>query len=515
MLMILSICLISLSLPIGLCEITNSAMSIAGMKELVDLEGFFISEMESYTAALKNKIDMMESLLQEVQSKREISRRNPEEFVSHPLNAFSLIRRLHEDWTQAELLMLNEVGLEHLQAIEIGLDEAHSTDNDLDDAIAGIIALQQFYNLQPSDIANGLLMGKQYNSSLTTLNCQALANACMNFNYDKYALNWFKAAVEHYNDDRDGQVYREVFDFRLPDLYINYTSALVTKGFRKAAWKVLQDVADLDATLWLLRKDIYEVGKIDVPDPTFITSPWFDVTGCLSVWQTSQHLSCHYEQNTSEFLRIAPLKVETLSLKPHIVLYHDVIYDSEISKVKNISLPSLKSPLRIIDAVDYNLKLAQIREDHQSPLSLRIKDMTGEDVKEDTDFQIDNYGICGFRNFHTDNIEMQDQTAELGDRLTSIMFFMNDVVQGGAFAFPNLNLTIWPQKGSALVWRNLDHRMQPNKDLLHVSCPVVVGSKWTLMKWLHERPQMFSRPCTTGRKFKSHDESMKLKALNK
>lgn len=102
------------------------------------------------------------SLLQEVQSKREISRRNPEEFVAHPLNAFSLIRRLHEDWTQAELLMLNQVGLEHLQAIETGLDEAQPSDNDLNDAIGGIISLQQFYNLQPSDIANGLLMGQQY-----------------------------------------------------------------------------------------------------------------------------------------------------------------------------------------------------------------------------------------------------------------------------------------------------------------------------------------------------------------
>lgn len=102
------------------------------------------------------------SLLQEVQSKREISRRNPEEFVAHPLNAFSLIRRLHEDWTQAELLMLNQVGLEHLQAIETGLDKAQPSDNDLNDAIGGIISLQQFYNLQPSDIANGLLMGQQY-----------------------------------------------------------------------------------------------------------------------------------------------------------------------------------------------------------------------------------------------------------------------------------------------------------------------------------------------------------------
>ncbi|XP_002094894.3 prolyl 4-hydroxylase subunit alpha-1 [Drosophila yakuba] len=496
MLMILSICLTSLGLPGGLSEMTiDSAKSIAGMKWLVDMEGFFISEMESYTAALKNKIDEIESFLQEVQSKREISRRNPEEFVAHPLNAFSLIRRLHEDWTQIELLMLNQPGLENLESIENGLDVAQPTDEDLNDAINGIISLQEFYNLQPSDIAKGLLMGQQYNASLTTLNCMALANACQSYNFDKYALKWYKTAVELYDDDRDGLIYREVFGFSLSDLYKNYTSVLIRKGFRKTAFNLLRDVADLDANLWTLRKDVYEMGKIDVPDPTFTKSTWFDVTGCLRVSHTRKNLSCHYEKHTSDLLRIAPLKVETLSLKPHIVLYHDVIYDSEISKVKNISLPSLKSPLRILHAEDHNLKLAKISEDYHSPLNLRIKDMTGEDVKEDTDFQIDNYGICGFRYYHTDNLESQDQTAELGDRLTSIMFFMNDVAQGGAFVFLHLNLTIWPQKGSALVWRNLDHRMQPNEDLLHASCPVIVGSKWTLTKWLHERPQMFSRPC--------------------
>ncbi|XP_043649574.1 prolyl 4-hydroxylase subunit alpha-1 [Drosophila teissieri] len=495
MFMFLSICLTSLALSEGLSEMTiDSAMSIAGMKVLVDWEGFFISEMESYTAALKNKIDIIESFLQEVQSKREISRRNPEEFVAHPLNAFSLIRRLHEDWTQVELVMLNQVGLANLQSIENGLDVAQPTDKDLNDAINGIISLQEFYNLQPDEIANGVLMGQQYNASLTTLNCMAMANACESFDFDNYALKWYKSAVEHYNDDRDGRVYREVFGFSLFDLYKNYTSVLISNGFRKTALNLLRDVSDLDANLWSIRKDVYEMGKIDVPDPTFPIPPWFDVTGCLRVSRTRQHHSCHYEKSTSDFLRIAPLKVETLSLKPHIVLYHDVIYDSEISKVQNISLPSLKSPLRILHAEDHNLKLAKIREDYHSPLNLRIKDMTGEDVKEDTDFQIDNYGICGFRYYHTDNLESQDQTVELGDRLTSIMFFMNDVAQGGAFVFPNLNLTIWPQKGSALVWRNLDHRMQPN-DLLHRSCPVIVGSKWTLTKWLHERPQMFSRPC--------------------
>ncbi|KAH8368643.1 hypothetical protein KR084_002866 [Drosophila pseudotakahashii] len=496
MFIMLLVCLNIVALPGGLFDmITDPAMSVVGMKGLVDMEGLFISELGNYARALKEKIDTIESFLQDVQSKRDISSKNPEEFVAHPLNAFSLIRRMHEDWTHIELFMSERVGLNHLQAIEKGLDEAQPTDKDLNDAINGILLLNRFYNLQPVDIAKGLLMGQQYNAHLTTLNCQALAKANLNYNYDRDALNWYETAVGQYDDDRDGQVYREVFDFKLPDLYINYTSTLVIKGFRKAAFNILRNVSDLDARLWLLQKEVYEVGKIDVPDPTFLVEPWIDHDGCQGLGESRKYFSCHYEKGTSDFLRIAPLKVEILSVDPHIVIYHDVIYEREIFRVKNVSLPSLKSPSRYLNGDDYNIQFARVHEELESPLNRRIKDMTGEDVKEDKDFVISNYGICGFRDYHVDNLEVQDQTAELGDRLTSMVFFMSNVSQGGAISFPGLNVTVWPQKGSALVWRNLNHSMQPIEDLLHLSCPVIVGSKWTLVKWLHEKPQMFFRPC--------------------
>ncbi|XP_016926994.4 prolyl 4-hydroxylase subunit alpha-2 [Drosophila suzukii] len=494
--LMLLICLNLLAIPGGHFEMsTDPAKSIVGMKGLVDMEGFFISELTNYAKALKDKIDTIESFLQDVQSKRDISRRNPKEFVAHPLNAFSLIRRMHEDWTHLELYMSEQVGMSYLQAIKNGLDEAQPTDKDLRDAIGGIISLHRFYNLQPVDIAKGLLMGKQYNAHLTTLNCQTLALACLNSNFDRDALNWYKTAVEQYDKDRDGHVYSEVFEFKLRDLYINYTSTLVVKGFRKAALDILRNVSDLDATLWLLQKDVYEIGKIDVPDPTFIVERGIDHNGCQGFRKTKKYFSSHYERWTSDFLRIAPLKVEILSLDPHIVIYHDVIYDKEISRVKIISLHSLKSTPQYLHGDDFNVKFSKVPEEQESPLNRRIRDMTGENVMEDTDFMINNFGICGFRGYHTDNLEVQDQTAELGDRLTSIIFFLSDVVQGGAISFPNLHLSVWPQKGSALVWQNLDQSMHPNEDLLHFSCPVIVGSKWTLVKWLHEKPQMFFKPC--------------------
>ncbi|XP_017072030.1 prolyl 4-hydroxylase subunit alpha-1 [Drosophila eugracilis] len=495
MFLIFSLSLTLLSLPMGFYgQTTDPAMSITGMKGLVDMEGFLIGELTNFAKALKSKILKIESFLQDVQSKREISRKNPEEFVAHPLNGFSLIRRLHEDWTQMEFSMSERVGLDHIQAIQKGLEEGKPTDKDLNDAIGGMLLLERFYNIQPVDIAKGLFMGHKYNTTLTPLNCLVLANAFMNFNIERVALNWHQTAIATYDEDRDGQVYREVFDFKLSDLYENYTSALVLKGSYKEALKILRNVSDLDPKLWILQRKVYEMSKLGDENRKYIGS-WVDRSGCQAQWAIRKYFSCHYERGTSDFLRIAPLKVEVLSVEPEIVIYHDVIYDGEISRIKNISLPSLKATPRYINRDDYNIKLANFHEDYQSPLNRRIMDMTGEDVKEDTDFLVNSYGICGFRDYHTDNINFPDQTAELGDRLTSITFFISDVALGGAIVFNNLNLTIRPQKGSAVVWKNLNNEMQPNEDLWHLSCPVVVGSKWTLVKWLHERPHMFSTPC--------------------
>ncbi|XP_017111744.1 prolyl 4-hydroxylase subunit alpha-1 [Drosophila elegans] len=496
MCLILKICLVSLILPGALFEIlTDQAMSIAGMKSLVDMEGLFISELTNYANALKDKIDTIESFLQNVQSKREISRKNPQKFVAHPLNGFSLIRRLHEDWTNTELLMSKQVGLSNLEAIKKGLDEAQPTEQDLDDAIRGVFSLHRFYNLQPVDIANGVLGGQKYNAKMSTLDCQVLANSLVNSNRERIALDWYKTAVDHYDEERDGQVYREVFNFTLADLYTNYTETLVAKGFISAALNILRNVSDLDADLWSLHRKIYEYAKADIPDTFFVTEPWVGHIGCQGLWERRKYFSCFYESGRTAFLRIAPLKVEILSLDPYIAIYHDVIYDSEISRMKNISLPLLNGPLRFIYSDDYNLKFAKLNEEHQSALNQRVTDITGENEKGNSDFMIYNYGICGFRDSHVDNLELEDQTAELGDRLTSIMFFLSDVAQGGATVFPYANITIWPQKGSAVVWRNLNHAMQPNEDTFHMSCPVIVGSKWTLVKWLHQNPQMFSRPC--------------------
>ena len=47
------------------------------------------------------------------------------------------------------------------------------------------------------------------------------------------------------------------------------------------------------------------------------------------------NLKCRYNQENSAFLKIAPLKEEELYDDPKILLYRDVLYDSEIEKLKS------------------------------------------------------------------------------------------------------------------------------------------------------------------------------------
>ena len=112
--------------------------------------------------------------------------------------------------------------------------------------------------------------------------------------------------------------------------------------------------------------------------------------------------------------------------------------------------------------------------------------------------------------------------AERGDRLVTIMAYLEDVKAGGATAFANIGITIPVKKGDAAFWVNmrtsgyvdrylkleLIHSREhfSNVYLLyltfrlthHGGCPVLVGSKWITNKWVGYLDQWNSWPCSRG-----------------
>ncbi|MDE2626377.1 MAG: 2OG-Fe(II) oxygenase [Burkholderiales bacterium] len=71
-----------------------------------------------------------------------------------------------------------------------------------------------------------------------------------------------------------------------------------------------------------------------------------------------------------------------------------------------------------------------------------------------------------------------------GQRVASLVCYLNTPTQGGATVFPDVQLEVAPVKGNA-VFFSYD-RPHPVTRTLHGGAPVIEGEKWVATKWLRE-----------------------------
>jgi prolyl 4-hydroxylase len=71
-----------------------------------------------------------------------------------------------------------------------------------------------------------------------------------------------------------------------------------------------------------------------------------------------------------------------------------------------------------------------------------------------------------------------------GQRVATLVMYLNDPLVGGGTTFPDVQLEVAPVKGNA-VFFSYD-RAHPVSRTLHGGAPVVQGEKWVATKWLRE-----------------------------
>jgi prolyl 4-hydroxylase len=71
-----------------------------------------------------------------------------------------------------------------------------------------------------------------------------------------------------------------------------------------------------------------------------------------------------------------------------------------------------------------------------------------------------------------------------GQRVASLVCYLNTPAQGGATVFPDVQLDVAPVRGNA-VFFSYD-RAHPSTKTLHGGAPVIEGEKWVATKWLRE-----------------------------
>lgn len=78
---------------------------------------------------------------------------------------------------------------------------------------------------------------------------------------------------------------------------------------------------------------------------------------------------------------------------------------------------------------------------------------------------------------------------ERGQRIATVVMYLNDVSAGGATVFTQLGLTIPARRGCALFFSNIDEQGEPDPRVQHSGAPVEAGHKFIVTRWFNDQPQ--------------------------
>lgn len=519
------------------CVSSEVYTALADMEELLQTEAVLINTLQGYLTAQERKLDLLRRFAEDYQKQHDDSNSDVQAYLANPINAYLLVKRLTTDWKQVEALMSSNVGEDFIANITLFRDELKfPTDEDLNGAAVALTRLQDTYKLDTSSLARGELNGIQYSTELTAGDCFELGRQAYNNGDYYHTVLWMQEA-----DSRLGREVNEttkksdILEYLAFSTYMqgntplalqltnellhiipSHQRALGNKAYYEDAIEKIvvdkrkgEDEADVENTPSerltvaesvkrpideLPERELYEMlcrGEFTVPAS-----------------ETSK-LKCMYVNNNNPYLFIAPFKVEEAFLKPRIVIFHEIMYDNEISTIKKLAQPRFKRATvqnyktGELETAQYRIsKSAWLKENehkHISNVCQRVADMTGLTVETAEELQVVNYGIGGHYEPHFDFARKEETNAfkslGTGNRIATVLFYMSDVAQGGATVFPHLKTALWPKKGTAAFWYNLYPSGQGDFLTRHAACPVLAGSKWVSNKWLHELGQEFRRPC--------------------
>ena len=202
----------------------------------------------------------------------------------------------------------------------------------------------------------------------------------------------------------------------------------------------------------------------------------------------------------TEFPKKIADNVTLFSSDPIIYVVDDFISEDECQEFINCSKGKLQ-PATVV-GLDNEQKLKDRTnefawlEHHANEsiheVSKRLSILVQMPIRNAEMFQVVHYESGTEYKPHFDSF---DQSTELGkkywepggQRMITALIYLNDVADGGATYFPELNISINPKKGNVLVFHNtISETTNINPRSLHAGMPVSSGEKWAANLWFRE-----------------------------
>ncbi|XP_070143034.1 prolyl 4-hydroxylase subunit alpha-1 [Drosophila kikkawai] len=496
--------------------------SVDRMQDLAQVEQELLNATRLYLEQQQQQLELYIRYVEQIKEEHEwaMEQAHLDEYLGHPLHAFRLIKRLVQDWDAVvfEPIVANEPKEEFRQFLEaVTTDLGYPNHLELQGAVKGLARLQNVYNLSTSHLAEGEIGGYIYDSVLEWRECYEIGVQLFDLGDYRRSLEWLQEAftlLRRNPEEDEEQHARYMSDIREYAALANFEVGNPKKA-ENLLNRILEPLPNHTAQQTLKYLENREPGK-NLKEKTHSWSANYTRL-CqgrrLSEESTGHPLKCFLDGKRHAYYTLAPLQVEPVHLDPDINVYHGMLNSEQI-----LSIFEEADKLEMIRSAVAGTEGARTVKDlrvsqqtwlnYTSPvmgsISRIIQFVSGLDIAGAEWMQVANYGVGGQYEPHPDYFEVNLPKDFLGDRISTSMFYLSDVEQGGYTVFTKLNLFLPPVKGALVMWHNLHRSLDVDVRTLHAGCPVIVGSKRIGNIWMHSGYQEFRRPCNlTSDSYKS------------
>jgi prolyl 4-hydroxylase len=187
---------------------------------------------------------------------------------------------------------------------------------------------------------------------------------------------------------------------------------------------------------------------------------------------------------------------------PRVVLFGDLLAAEECEALIDLS----RGKLARSNVVDRSTGRYQEHPDRTSEgtyfrrgenelivrIEARIAELTGCPVERGEPIQVLHYQPGTEYKPHFDYFDPADEGTQHvlamgGQRVATLIMYLNNVEGGGSTVFPEIGLDVLPRRGNAVFFAYSDDEGRLDSRTLHGGSPVGSGEKWIATKWLRQR----------------------------
>jgi prolyl 4-hydroxylase len=185
--------------------------------------------------------------------------------------------------------------------------------------------------------------------------------------------------------------------------------------------------------------------------------------------------------------------------EPVVALLADVLSEQECDRLIEIGRERVKRS-SVVDPETGSEVLIEARKSEGAfvnettdalvaTIDRRLAELVQQPVENGEELHILRYDVGGeyrphFDYFPEEQAGSKHHMERGGQRIATLILYLNEVERGGDTTFPDIGLTIHPRRGAALYFEYVNALGQTDPKTLHAGTPVESGEKWIATKWI-------------------------------